>query len=297
MRKTVRAVVGIAIAVVASAIIAPMTAATATAAPAGIQSLESSYFTGTIAPGATTHRWWNNANPLSVSYAVGLSPKGASTTTDCQFEVTRSYYQQNFGGEREFHYDIKNVGTISCGTDVYLYSLSDVAGAWNTGGVNPGQSVTKHWNNAGSLNSYLAGLSPDGATSTAPCQFEVTREWYSQTPTEKEFWFTIKNVGTIACSAEVLLGTRSTTTTSSIGATAPGGTGGSTWNNNPETMAYILGLTPSGATPATPCQFEVTRTWYGQTINTDGSAEKEFHHTWKNSGTITCSATKLFAWA
>jgi hypothetical protein len=294
MRRTIRAVVGVAIAAVAAAILAPSTAA---AAPAGIQSLESSYFTGTIAPGSTTHRWWNNANPLSVSYAVGLSPKGASTTTDCQFEVTRSWYQQNFGGEREFHYEIKNVGTISCGTDVYLYSLPDIAGAWNTGGVNPGQSVTKHWNNAGSLNSYLAGLSPSGATSTSPCQFEVTREWYSQSTSEKEFWFTIKNVGTIACSAEVLLGSKSTTTTSTTGTEAPGGTGGSTWNNNPETMAYILGLTPSGATPATPCQFEVTRTWYGQTINTDGSAEKEFHHNWKNVGTITCSATKLFAWA
>lgn len=294
MRKTIRAVVGIAIAAVVATILAPTTAA---AAPAGIQSLETSYYTGTISPGATTHRWWNNANPLSVSYVVGLSPKGASTTTDCQFEVTRSYYQQNFGGEREFHYDIKNVGTISCGTDVYLYSMADITGAWNTGGVNPGQSVTKHWNNSATLNSYVAGLSPNGATSTSPCQFEVTREWYSQMPGEKEFYFTIKNVGSIACSTEILLATKSTTTTSSTGTMGPGTSAGSTWNNNPLTMAYILGMAPSGATPATPCVMEVTRTWYGQTINSDGSAEKEFHHTWKNIGTITCSATKLFAWA
>jgi hypothetical protein len=175
--------------------------------------------------------------------------------------------------------------------------MADIAGAWNTGGLNPGQAVTKHWNNAPNLNSFVAGLSPAGATSTTPCQFEVTREWYSTTPTEKEFYFTVKNVGTIACSAEILLATKSTTTTSSIGSTAPGGTGGSTWNNNPETMAYMLGLFPTGSTSANACQFEITRTWYGQTINSDGSAEKEFHHNWKNVGAITCQATKLFAWA
>ena len=298
MRKTIRAVsvaVGIAVAAFAAAILVPATAA---AAPASVQSLESSFYTGTIAPGSSGHYWWNNANPLSVSYVVGLSPQGASTTQDCQFEVTRTWYLQNFGGEREFHYTIKNVGSISCGTDVWLYSLPDSAGAWNTSGVNPGQTVTKHWNNAGALSTYVAGLSPSGATSTAPCQFEVTREWYQQQPGgEKEFWFDVKNVGTIACSAEVLLGTKTTTTTSAIGATGPGGTGGSTWNNNPATIAYMVGFTPSGATAATACQFELTRSWYGQTINTNGNAEKEFHQNWRNACTITCSATKLLAWA
>lgn len=298
-----RIAAGLALAALAAVLGAP-TAAAAPAAPAapaanvGIQTLHGSWYSGTVAPGATQHRWWNNANPLSLVYVVGLSPTGASTTAACQFETTRTWYQQNHGGEREFHYTIKNVGTIACGTDIYLYSMPDSAGAWNTGGVNPGQSVTKHWNNAPSNAVYVAGTSPSGATSTSPCQFETTREWYVRQPGgEKEYWFTLTNVGSIACSAEVLLGVKTTSTSSSTGTLGPGATAGSTWNNNPLTMAYMVGFTPAGQTSATPCQFELTRSWYAQVINSNGSVEKEFRQNFKNVGTITCTAAKLLAWA
>jgi hypothetical protein len=289
-----RIAAGLALAALAAVIGAPTAAV---AAPEGTQTLETSLYSGTVAPGASQHRWWNNANPLSVAYVVGLSPKGASTTQDCQFEVTQTWYQQNHGGEREFHYMIKNVGTISCGTDILLYSLPDSAGAWNTGGVNPGQSVTKHWNNAPSNSTYVVGYSPSGATSTAPCRFETTREWYVRQPDgEKEFYFTLKNTGTIACSAEILLAFENTTTASTTPVLGPGGTASSTWNNNPATIAYIVGFTPTGQTPATPCQFELTRSWYAQVLNASGSLEKEFRQQYRNAGSITCSATKLLAW-
>jgi len=270
----------------------------ASAAPASVQDDPiATVYSGTVAPGGVQHRWWNNANPLSATYVLGLAPVGATTSADCQFEVTRTWYTQNFGGEREFHYNIKNIGSISCATNIHIYSLPDIAGAWNTNGVAPGGSVTKHWNNASASSAYVAGLSPNGATATTPCQFEVTREWYAQQPGgEKEFWFTITNVGTIACTAEVLLSHNAAGSTSVTGPLAPGGTAGSNWNNNPTPIAYLVGFSPSGATATTPCLYELTRTYYSQTINSGGTSEREFRHYWRNAGSITCSAVKLLTW-
>lgn len=292
MRKTWKFVLTGAMAAVAATFAAPA----ATAAPAAIQSLETSFFSGTVSPGAVQTRSWNNANPLSVSYVVGLSPKGATTTQPCKFEVTRQWYQQKFGGEREFWYQIKNVGTIACGTDINLYSLPDIAGVWTTGGLNPGQSVNKHWNNANPLgNVYAAGVSPLGATSTAACQFEVTREWYAQQPGgEREFWFTLRNVGTIACSADVLLGTKASFDSSFFGALPSGDSQHRSWNNaNPLSAAHIVGFSPTGATSAA-CQIEKTRQWYEQRLNS-GVAERELHYTFENVGSIACSVDRKLA--
>ncbi|MET0233293.1 MAG: hypothetical protein ABW224_01505 [Kibdelosporangium sp.] len=294
MRRTWKIVLAGAMAAMSAAFVAPA----ATAAPAAVQSLETSFFSGTVNPGATQTRSWNNANPLSVSYVVGLSPKGATTTQPCKFEVTRQWYRQNFGGEREFWYQIKNVGAIACGTDINLYSVPDITGSWNTGGVNVGQSVTKHWNNANPLgNVYAAGVSPEGATSTTPCQFEVTREWYAQQPGgEREFWFTLTNVGTIACSAEILLGTRASFDSSFFGAVASGDSQHRSWNNaNPLSSAHIVGFSPTGAT-SVACQFEKTRQWYEQRLNS-GVAERELHYTLANVGSIACSVDRKLAFA
>jgi hypothetical protein len=294
MRKTWKFVLAVAMAAAAATFTAPA----AMAAPAAVQGLETSFFSGTVNPGATQTRNWNNANPLSVSYVVGLSPKGATTTTPCKFEVTRQWYQQNFSGEREFWYQLKNVGTIACGTDINLYSLPDITGAWNTGGVNPGQSVTKHWNNANPLgNVYAAGVSPKGATSTAPCQFEVTREWYAQQPGgEREFWFTLKNIGSIACNADVLLGTKASFDSSLFGALASGDSWHKSWNNaNPLNAAHIVGFAPSGATTVA-CQIEKTRQWYEQHLNS-GVAERELHYTVENIGSTTCTVDRKLAFA
>jgi hypothetical protein len=303
MRTLTRIATGMAVAA-AAAMVALSGAATAAAAPppapsgeAAVQALQWDFYTGSVAAGSTRTYHWNNA-PASSVYTVGLTPQGASTTQDCQFEVTRTWNVQNYGGEREFWFTVKNVGTIACGSSVMLYSMSDIAGAWNTGGVDPGAQVTKHWNNAGATSAYVGGAAPEGATSSAACQFEVVREWYQQQPSgEKEFWFTLRNTGTIACSAEVLLGSDSTSTVLATSAMGPGATAGATWNNNPDQISYIVGFTPSGATPATPCQFELTRLWHAQVINDNGSAEKELRYNYRNAGAITCSTQRLIAWA
>src|SRR6266480_3880370 len=131
----------------------------------------------------------------------------------CKFEVTSTSYVQKPSGEREFHFTIRNTGALACGTNILLTSLPNSVGAWSTGGVNQGASVTKHWNHANPLTtSYLVGVSPMGATSTTSCQFAVTRTWYKQQPGgERELWFTVKNVGTIACSANLLVAAKPST--------------------------------------------------------------------------------------
>lgn len=165
--------------------------------------------TGGVDPGATQHWQWNNATPLNSSHLVGLTPTGATGSTACQFEVTRSWYVQQPTGEREFHFYVKNVGTIACTATIRL-GLVTTSTSWSTGSLAPGSSGTWHWNNANPLNLvYLPGLSPLGGGYT--CQLEVTRGWYLQRintdgSAEREFYFTVKNVGANTCSGTILLG-------------------------------------------------------------------------------------------
>lgn len=291
MRKLTRIAVGLAVAALA----ALSGTATATAAPpptdASAQTLEWEFFTNTVAVGATR----TYTAPAGEVYTVGLSPRGASTSQACEFEVIRTWYVQLTSGSRQFRFTIKNVGAIDCGTDVMLFSMADIAGAWNTNGVDPGASVTKHWNHAGTSSTYVAGAFPSGATSSAMCQFEVVREWYQQQPGgEKEFWFTLKNVGTIACSAEVLLGGQAAANASSTPILSPGGTASGSWFNNLDQRAYLVGFNPV-STATTACQFELTRAWHAQVINSDGTSQKQLHYRYRNAGAVTCGAVRLIA--
>lgn len=254
------------------------------------------WYSGTVAAGATQYWVWNNAL-LTAVYEVGLSPTGASTSAPCQFEVTRSWDAQVYGGERKFHFLIQNVGTVACATNILLTSVTSGA-SWSTGGLNPGQSGSAVWNNANPLTaSYLVGLSPTGSTTSAACQFEVIRSWYVRLSSgERKFWFTYKNVGTIACSADVRLASVSTTTSWSTGWLAAGASAGSVWYNaNPLTLVYLPGLLPAVPTGSATCQLEVTRGFYSQQINTDGTVQRTFTVHYRNSGTAACSGTLLLA--
>lgn len=164
--------------------------AAAAAAGSGIGT-QSSWFSGTLSPGASQSWLWNNASSTR-SYKAGLSPVGATTSASCRVEVTKSSYAQTNSGELEFRFTIKNVGTISCGANILLSSTTNSAvGA--TGGLNPGASKSYTWNNAVAGQSHLVGLVPSGATSTADCQFQVTRGYYARQSTgEREFRYTIQ---------------------------------------------------------------------------------------------------------
>lgn len=257
--------------------------------------LASSWFSGTIAAGATQHWYWNNAS-LTAAYQVGLSPIGASTGAACQIEVTRTWDEQKYGGEREFHFHIKNTGTLACGANILLGAKTAFT-SWGTGGIAPGASKSWTWNNANPLSaSHFVGVAPSGATSGNPCQLEVTRTWYTQQPGgEREFKFTVKNAGAIACQGDIQLAL--TTASNSLWTTSalsPGATQSWTWNNaNPLDRIYAPGLSPSGASGLTPCQLEVTQSYYRQVINSTGAAEREYRLSVKNVGTLACTGVVL----
>ena len=255
----------------------------------------SSWFSGSVAPGATQHWFWNNSS-LTAAFKVGLSPVGASTTSPCQFQVTRAWDVQQFGGEREFHFFIQNTGTIACGANILLAAQDRIA-TWSTGGIAAGASQTWTWNNANPLNgSYFVGMSPSGATSANTCEIEVTRSWYTQLSTgERKFNFTLRNAGAIACQGDVQLALTTAADSSwSNGTVGAGASSGWVWNNaNPLTRTYVPGLSPTGASGSNTCQLEVTSTTYQQVIRSDGTAERKFFLTVKNVGTSSCSGTVL----
>ncbi|OJT26085.1 hypothetical protein BO221_09680 [Archangium sp. Cb G35] len=261
----------------------------------GLMGLTSSWYSGSVAPGATQHWYWNNSSATS-AYEVGLSPTGAATTGPCQFEVTRTWDVQQYGGEREFHFNIKNIGSITCGTNILLDSQTRTA-TWATGGIDVGASKSWTWNNANPLTaSHIVGVSPSGATSANPCQLEVTNTWYTQQPGgEREFKFTVKNVGAIACQGDIQLASVTSSASSwSTGTLAPGATKSWVWNNaNPLDRVYAPGLSPAGASASDTCDLRVSRTYYQQKINTDGTAEREYYFTIQNVGSLSCSGTLL----
>ncbi|ADO71407.1 hypothetical protein [Stigmatella aurantiaca] len=265
------------------------------AASPGLMGLASSWYSGSVAAGATQHWYWNNSS-LTSAYSVGLSPTGASTTSGCRFEVTRTWDVQQYGGEREFHFSIKNIGSIACGTNILLASRERTS-TWATGGIDVGASKSWTWNNANPLTAtHIVGLSPSGSTSANPCQLEVTRTWYAQQPGgEREFKFTVKNIGAIACQGDVQLAVVTSANSSwSTGSLSPGASGSWVWNNaNPLDRVYAPGLSPAGALGTTPCQLEVTKSSYQQVIDSDGTTERKYYFTVQNVGSLTCSGTLL----
>jgi hypothetical protein len=253
----------------------------------------SSWFSGTIQPGDSQNWVWNNA-PTSNAFKVGLSPSGASTTANCQFEVTHSVDVQKFSGEREFHFTIENVGTIACGTTIELSSLEGSRFV-STGGIDAGGSLGFVLNSGDDDLSYLPGVDPTGATSSADCRFEVTETHYQQLPGgQRQFHFTVKNVGTIACSGTAVVAQKDDNNTADFGTVAVGSTIGFTWQRTKTNLIYFPGLDPV-ASASNECKLAITRMWYQQRILADGSASRDLRLQIKNIGSIACSGSVLFS--
>jgi hypothetical protein len=249
-----------------------------------------------VAPGGTQHWFWNNAG-TTAAYKVGFSPVGASTTSPCTFQVTRTWDVQQNTLEREFHFMIQNTSAITCAATILLDSNAHFNGAFATGGIDVGASREFWWNNATPLNaSHVVNISPTGSTSAHTCDLEVTSTWYVQQPGgEREFHFIVKNIGAIACQGDILLALTTNAVSSwSTGTINPGASKGWVWNNaNPLTRVYGPGLSPTGASGSTPCQLQVSPTSYQQFINSDLSVERKFFLTVKNIGSLACSGTVL----
>ncbi len=174
------------------------------------QTRSATWATGGINAGASLSWTWNNANPLTASFIVGVSPSGATSTSPCQLEVTRTWYDQQPSGEREFKFTVKNIGAIACQGDIQLAAVTNANSSWGTGSMSPGTSKSWTWNNANPLDRvYSTGLSPAGASGSSLCQLEVTDSYYQQIinadgSTEREYHLTVQNVGSLTCSGTVL---------------------------------------------------------------------------------------------
>ncbi|MDI1460923.1 hypothetical protein QEZ54_08100 [Catellatospora sp. KI3] len=257
------------------------------AAKGGI-GIAATWYTGTVAPGGTQGWTWQNA-PADAAYAVGYNPSGATTSAACQFETISSQYVQLWGGQRQFQFTLKNVGTISCGATVQLSAVTSTVQA-NTGGVSPGGTQTHLWNIPWHTN-WLVALNPTGATSSAACQFRVTRTWYVQPGAAgalRQFWVEVKNVGTVTCQTDIRLGSTTVSNSFAVGSVGSGVTWSTIWNNaNPVTSVYVVGVSPQGSYPI-PCQFEVTRMVYRQYIDGSGVSQRQILMSFKNVSGTTC---------
>lgn len=252
------------------------------------------WHTGTVPVGEEQHWIWNNAG--SFVYQVGFSPSDARTNAPCEFQVTRTWdVQPEGGGNRQFHFTIKNVGPAACGATILLQSQAP-ATSWQTAQLAPGGTQGWTWNNANPLSaSHFVNIAPSGATSTTSCDFEVIRSYYTQLQSgERKYSFIVKNVGATTCTGTVLLGTSNNVGTSwDTGRLEPGAATGWFWNNaNPVNRVYVPGLSPEGAT-STPCQLALTPTLYQQWVNADGSVQRRYQMGVKNVGSIACGGKLL----
>jgi hypothetical protein len=167
-----------------------------------------------------------------------------------------------------------------------LLQTQAASNTWAAGTLSPGATKAWTWNNANPLNAaHFVNIAPTGATSTKTCELEVTRSWYTQQPSkERQFNFTVKNVGSISCTGTVLLATNTNARSSwSTGTLSPGASVAWYWNNaNPLNEVYVPAVSPLGAT-TTGCQLEPLPTTYLQILDANRYTERK----------ISCSGTLL----
>lgn len=125
-------------------------------------------------------------------------------------EVTRAFDIRSAGGDRVLWFRFDNVGTIACTVTLQLAKKS-TSTAIPTGTLAVGQSKALSWNKANPLTvAHLPGVYPSNVNGNA-CDIEVTRQYYRQRLNdgvpEREFVYTVKNVGTSPCSGTIRLAT------------------------------------------------------------------------------------------
>ncbi|TDC42031.1 hypothetical protein [Micromonospora sp. KC213] len=270
------------------------TDATGRAAAASSGTVVYRWFTGTLAAGATTNGRWRNV-VTDHAFHVSLSPVGASTSNACRFKVTRVWNEQRPEGNKDFWYTIQNTGSIACAANVMVYMIPGAI-VRSTGGIAPGGTKQFVENGVDDWKIYRLGLLPSGSTSSDPCKLEVTRVRYTHrfqgdVATVFDVAYEVKNVGSITCQGDVVLGSTPIEHSWSIGALAPNSQRTEHWNSAPAATAYVPGVQPDLG-----CELELTGSHDLQLIDSsNGTAEREVHLTAKNVDTKTCDGKYTLA--
>jgi hypothetical protein len=165
--------------------------------------------------------------------------------------------------------------------------------SWFSGTVAAGGTQFWTWNNANPLFAgYEVGFSPVGASTTAPCRFEVTGSRYERLSTgERRFQFDVKNTSTIACGATILLSQADGGSAGgSASPVAPGAikeqiiTIQHSIGNSP---VPVVGLLPgtTGTTPTASCKFALLKA-----VNVSSTPGIwSYRVTTQNVGSVTCA--------
>ncbi|MDI1466096.1 hypothetical protein QEZ54_34490 [Catellatospora sp. KI3] len=249
----------------------------ATADPAAAAADYFSFDAGIVQPGAVRHVYWNNAT--SDAYAVGLEVATTRSGRACAVEVTRTWYEREATGEREFHLQLTGDSSTACQVRVWLAGLTmyrrNVLPA-----LAPGASWSGHWNNAHSEDwAYLVGA-VGSVPGSGSCRIEVKTHYRTQPDGESEFYYTATNVGVQTCSAELrhvelpvdhrpVLWERDPGETASISTGLPDGV-----------RMFVHGARPN-AVPGGPCRYSI-----GPPRYMDGGG---VFVDYSNDGAVTCA--------
>jgi hypothetical protein len=260
-----------------------------------------SWFSGTVAAGATQFWTWNNANPITAGYEVGFSPVGASTSAPCRFQVTGTRYERHSTGERRFQFDIKNTSSIACGATILLSQADDGGAQGSTVPLSPGQVRNQEITlQHAVLNDPIpiVGLLPGttGTTPSSPCRIALTDAVnISSAVGVWRYRITMQNIGAVSCPALATVAIVQRSIQLSFGNLGPGVQSTIVWNNaNPLNLVYVPLGTPMVLPTGTSCQLRAVNKVYQQNVNPDGSLEREFRLTVANVGSDTCVDTKFY---
>jgi hypothetical protein len=162
-----------------------------------------------------------------------------------------------------------------------------------TGTLAPWATKTAVWKNVLPDQVYDVSLSPVGASSSQDCRMQV-RTWNEQRPEgNRDFWYTVQNVGPLACAANVMVYRIPGTVVRSTGGLAPGETKRFEQTSIDDSKVYRLGLLPSGSTSRDPCKLKVVRSWYTHRFQGDVATVFDVAYVVMNVGKIACQGDIL----
>lgn len=156
---------------------------------------------------AGTEQGWhmNNANPLTMVYLAGVTPRGTSETRDCQIQITRTWYVQQPSGEREFHFRARNTGSASCTVDIMLARKQHLGSTpperpelW----LNPGDATILFPNYPPEMADevLVPGLIPWGHEDERTCRMEISsRTFLGYASGQTGITYQVKNIGSTLC--------------------------------------------------------------------------------------------------
>jgi hypothetical protein len=167
--------------------------------------------------------------------------------------------------------------------------------SWSSGTLNPGASTTTTWKHANPAKVYVVGLNP-GKVSTANCAFELTSASYIRVnSTEKQFTFTVKNIGSVACSAGVQLGWLDSIlipvsekfNPQVLHPNAEGSVGWSKYLLSTDAV-YVLGVNLTRIDTSAPCRVKMLTHDFYAFLYADGSTNGWLKVDVKNTGSTDC---------